>query len=127
MTKTIHKSALPAIAFGLAALVNLAPSVAIAQDRGPTERVSYADLDLTSPAGVEVLDRRLDRAVKRVCGSPAAASLHTQRRIAQCVDDTWDTVRPQRHVAIAQAAERRDNLDFARNAARETPVIALSK
>lgn len=126
MTKTINKSALPALAFGLAALVNCIPSTAIAREQGTTERVSYADLDLTSRAGVEALDRRLDRAVKRVCGYAPVTPLNQQRRIAACVDDTWDSIQPQRHGAIAKATERR-NTDFAQNASRETPVIALSK
>jgi UrcA family protein len=127
MTKNIRKSALPALAFGLAALLNCIPSTAIAREQGTTERVGYADLDLTSQAGIEALDRRLDRAVKRVCGSAAVFPLNGQAQIVQCHEDTWDSIRPQRRVAIAKATDRRDNRAFAQNATRETPVIALSK
>jgi len=126
MTNNTRKSALPALALGLAALVSLAPSFATAQE-ARTERVTYGDLDLTSEAGVKALDRRLDRAVKRVCGYlPGDHPLIVQRRLEQCVDDTWDTIKTQRHFAIARATERR-NVDVAENAPRETPAIALSK
>ncbi len=125
MTNTNHNSALPALAFGLAALVSLTPSLAIAQE-ARSERVSYGDLDLTNAAGVAALDRRLDRAVKRVCGYDRDQPLAVQRRLNQCVDDTWSKVRPARHFAIAQATERRD-IDLADNANREPPAIALSK
>lgn len=35
----------------------------------PTRNVSTAGLDLASPAGQEILDRRIDRAAREVCGS----------------------------------------------------------
>jgi UrcA family protein len=60
MTKFLMTLALSAIV--------ATPALAQADDAA-TRRVSYADLDLSSPAGRAVLDRRLTSAVRAVCGS----------------------------------------------------------
>ena len=123
---TTNKSTLPAIAFALAAL-SIVPSHAIARDAGPTQQVSYADLDLTNPAGVEMLDRRLDRAVKRVCGNPGRFPLTENRRNEKCHEDTWNNIESQRQVAIARASERRDGIGLAQRSTYELPVVASAR
>lgn len=48
-------------------VATLAPA-AFAQEEGPaTSVVSYADLDLATPAGRAALERRVERAVEHVC------------------------------------------------------------
>lgn len=58
--------------------------------------VSAAGLDLTSPAGVALLEQRVERAVRRVCDDDA-----------RCRDDAWAGARPQIWAAIDRARERR--------------------
>jgi UrcA family protein len=78
------------IAAGLiAASLVLAPSAAIAAETGPAPQiqVKYSDLNLASADGVAELERRIERAAKKVCG---ASRLPTGSRIAdidarQCV------------------------------------------
>jgi UrcA family protein len=41
---------------------------AVAGDEASSVRVRYDDLDLTSAAGQRQLDRRLERAARKVCG-----------------------------------------------------------
>lgn len=126
MTKINHKSALPAIAFALAALVQTIPSTAAARE-GRTERVSYSDLDLTSPDGLKALDRRLDRAVKRVCGDIGLQNLSQQIGVSECRKDTWAHIQGQRQVAIAKSTERRNGNAFAQRSTYELPVVASAK
>jgi UrcA family protein len=107
MEKNTRKSNLPAIAFALAALASTVPSSAIAG--GPTtEKVPYGDLNLASEDGVKALDRRLDRAVERVCGEPQVRNLALQRRIEQCRADTWQSIQGERQFAIARATGQHD-------------------
>ena len=107
MEKNTRKSNLPAIAFALAALASTVPSSAIAG--GPTtETVPYGDLNLASEAGIKALDRRLDRAVERVCGDSQVRTLALQRRIEQCRADTWQSIRDERQFAIAKSTGQHD-------------------
>jgi len=123
---TTNKSTLPAIAFALAALATV-PSHAVAGEAAPTEQVSYADLDLTSEAGVTALDRRLDRAVKRVCGNPGRFPLPMQQRIADCREETWNNIQAQRQVAIGRAMERQEGVGLAQRSTYELPVVASAR
>lgn len=69
-----------------------------------TERVSYADLDLSQRAGQGTLNRRVSGAVKRVClhdGYGARQDFGYER----CADDAWGGARPQIKRAIARAKE----------------------
>lgn len=100
------KPNLRAIAFALAALTATVPSLAQARGEAPSEKVYYGDLNLTSEAGVKVLDRRLDRAVERVCGTSSVRSLQTERLAERCREDTWASIRDDREVAIAHANNR---------------------
>ena len=122
------KSNLPAITFAIAALVAAIPSSAIASDEPPTEKVRYGDLNLATEEGVEALDRRLDRAVKRVCGEAHTRDLITQRAIRECERTTWHDIRPEREFAIAQATGQQDaSQQFAGRSARAQTAVALSE
>jgi UrcA family protein len=104
MEKRNSKLNLPAIAFACAALIAAVPSSALAEDRAPIEKVPYGDLNLATQAGIDTLDRRLDRAVERVCGQAIPRVLQHQKVIAQCKKETRQRVQAKRDFAIARAA-----------------------
>ena len=63
---------------GTAATVNAEPVVR-------RQNVSYADLDLNSPAGLQTLQRRIRAAVKVVCGpTPELRELNEMRAEQEC-------------------------------------------
>lgn len=77
------------------------PAVAIAQSpRSVT--VAYADLDLSSPTGIAMLESRIEGAARRVCGqrsSPGVAEWNDHRN---CLRDTRAAARTQAQVVIAR-------------------------
>jgi UrcA family protein len=128
MFKKFSKSNLPAIAFAAAALASAHPSVAFANDDSETrtEAVYYNDLNLASPAGVKVLDRRLDRAVKRVCGTDEAFDVVTRTQSLECERETHLAVAKQRQFVIAQANSP-DGKRWADNGSRNQLAVAQSE
>jgi len=70
------------LAAALAASLAAAPAAAY----GPpaSQAVSYADLDLSRPADVARLHRRLADAFENVCGSYATSESWQEREIARC-------------------------------------------
>jgi UrcA family protein len=69
-------------------------------------QVSYAGLDLTTPAGIAALDARLERAVRYVCGAPFPADLQTQSQVRRCRASTLASFQAQRGDALAAAQSR---------------------
>ena len=61
-------SALVLLAAGAAGLAG--SGIALADERVPTEHVTFSDLNLASDAGVEQLYTRLRKAAVDVCGTP---------------------------------------------------------
>jgi UrcA family protein len=56
------------------AVSSILGSAAVARvDEVPTQIVHFADLDLTNPEGVKVLQRRVSQAIFAVCGSWGSA------------------------------------------------------
>jgi UrcA family protein len=85
MFRIIQIAALAIIASCFAAPAALAKPV----ERSETVRISYADLDLSKPAGVEVLMRRVSQAVDKICGSrPRLSQIAANVRFEVCRDDT---------------------------------------
>ena len=66
--------------------------------------VSYADLDLTTEAGVRTLDRRILTAVQQACGATSEFDPAGKNRIRECRAETLAQARAQRDVAIAAAS-----------------------
>lgn len=98
------------IAFGIlgAILASAAPAVATAQG-GATRAVSYAGLDLSSETGREILDRRIDSTVRRVCGHAWPIDLGAVERVRRCRSETFAAVAAERRVGevyVAQVALR---------------------
>ncbi len=77
--------------------------------QGPTvERsriVSYADLDLSREADVRKLDRRIDRAVKQVCGTASDVDLEGRNAGRRCRVLPGARFSAERGRAIASAAQ----------------------
>jgi UrcA family protein len=79
-----------------------------------TERVSYADLNLASAIGERTLDRRVSKAVRRVC-DPEKEFVRT----AMCTSAAWKSARPQIDLAVARATE------MAVNGTSSIPAVAI--
>lgn len=124
MDTNTRKSNLPAIAFALAALAATHPLSARAN---PPESVTvpYGDLNLASEDGVKALDRRLDRAVERVCGDSSVRNLQTQKRVEDCREATWQSIADDRQFAIAKATGR--GIQRAEHASRNTTRVNLAE
>lgn len=69
-----------------------------------TERVSYADLDLSQRSHERTLTRRVAGAVKRVCLYEDRSGLQ-DLGYYRCADDAWGYARPQMAQAVARAQE----------------------
>lgn len=85
------------VAAMIAAAATATPAMA---EQGESVVVSYNDLNLTTPAGLAALDRRIDRAAMRVCGISrymAHRQLPTTQQRA-CYHETLDKL--EQEVAI---------------------------
>ena len=122
MEKNTRKSNLPAIAFALAALT-ATPAFAGAVH---TEKVPYGDLNLGTPAGIAALDRRLDRAVERVCGDAPLRNFAAQRQIEKCRADTWQSIEDDRQFAIAKSTGQ-TGVQRAERPSGEQPQVSLAE
>lgn len=64
--------------------------------------VKYSDLNLSTVNGREVLDQRLDRAVRMVCGTSMHEPLYIKMVVRKCVTRTAKDIAPQRDLAVAK-------------------------
>ena len=100
-----------ALLAGAMASAILAASPAIAQDgevvvRGlpegtELERVSIRDLDLRLIAHLNILNERVERAVRHVCDFEIGDRMKESYR--KCADGAWAGARPQMHMAYLRA------------------------
>lgn len=85
------------------ALTTASPAFARDVEPPPRATVSYADLDIASPAGQAAFERRLASAIKRVCGANSVPTLlYEKLRIRKC------------HKEVSAAAARDFDLALAR-------------
>ena len=70
------------------------PLVAQAADDLPSVRVSFADLDLNKAAGRTTLERRIDTAVRRLCG-PSPVNVVAMQSYRGCRRAAWSGARVQ--------------------------------
>lgn len=100
----------PFAAAALAAVTVLsAVSPALAQEAvTKTAQVSVADLNLSSPAGVERLHNRVRSAARSVCGTNAPQDIDQRIAYNQCQKAAIEGAKPQmdRLIAAAQTPER---------------------
>lgn len=93
MTKTI-----------IALLLSFSAAPAIAEPVTVTSTVQTADLNLSSKAGQQALDRRLLRAVNEVCGEASSADLSGKNDVRRCRVQTLAGLEEERSQRIAQAS-----------------------
>ncbi|WP_164155393.1 UrcA family protein [Sandarakinorhabdus rubra] len=67
-------------------------------------KVQTADLDLTSAAGQQVLVRRLEMAITRLCGTPIFQTRDELDELAACRSDAMAAAAPQIDAARARQA-----------------------
>lgn len=84
----------------LALLLAAVPALAQGQ---ASVRVSHADLNLATAAGVARLDHRINRAVDKVCKVANPADLRGQLASNACFRATRTAAAAQRNAAIAAA------------------------
>ncbi len=77
-----------------------AAAPALAQPQAGSVR--YSDLDLATPAGVATLDRRISRAVERLCGVAYPTDLDAQAQVASCRSETMKSVSGPRAMLLAR-------------------------
>jgi UrcA family protein len=68
-----------------------------------SRRVSYADLDLGSPAGLAAFDRRIESAIRQLCGAASPTDLRTVHGVSRCRAETLAHLQAQRNDVLAQA------------------------
>ena len=92
MNNTIQNTARAAtfLLCGAIALCTLQATAQAADDGLPSRKVSYADLDISKPAGAKVLYGRIVKAAKDVCQFTGFQSLGTNQMINRCVDHAID-------------------------------------
>jgi UrcA family protein len=91
-----------------AALLAAAPAFAQEADADVLQRtVSYADLDLSSPAGVATFDRRIDAAVTQVCGHLDRYDLAARKAIQDCRRDARSKIEATRNALVASAKDQK--------------------
>ena len=100
------------IAAAVAASVAAAPAFA-QPGEGPRIAVSVADLDLRTTEGRSVLDLRLLRAARTVCGTPSPADPRGAAELDACVAKALAAASIQRD-AIVAGAHRQVSPAFAR-------------
>lgn len=93
MTKTFATAALAIAA------VAMPLSVAHASE-GRNVTVSYADLDLSSKAGQQIFDRRIERAIESVCGRMTGRPTF-DASTRDCQLETQAVAKSSRDVAVA--------------------------
>lgn len=65
--------------------------------------VSFAGLDLTSPNGKSILDRRIDHAARVICGTPDIRDIKAMMAAGKCRAETVALAQPRVAIAIAAA------------------------
>ena len=79
----------------------LAAAPAAAEPSAATVRT--ADLDLSTPAGIARLDRRIERAIDLLCGTAFPTDLDAQAEIGRCRAETMKSVSSRRAMLVARA------------------------
>ena len=72
-----------------------------------TRSVGYADLDLTTSAGVDRLNRRVDSAARNLCDEGLRLDLEGQRAKRRCLDGARADANGQISVAVARATDEK--------------------
>ena len=71
-----------------------------------TSTVQTADLDLSSAKGQRALDRRLEQAVKEVCGTASDVDIAGKNEVRRCRVETLAGLASERDQRIASASNQ---------------------
>nr|WP_161593698.1 UrcA family protein [Parerythrobacter lutipelagi] len=99
MTKSLTAAAIALAAIAL-------PVSAAQANEGATVQVSYADLDLSGKAGQDIFDRRIERAIEKVCGNLTGRPTFDSS-IRNCQLETRAAAKPSRDLAVANYGNAR--------------------
>jgi UrcA family protein len=127
MTPVSHIRRTAFLGCALAAAGLALPAPVLAEQIERTEYVSFGDLDLTSEEGVETLDRRLNRAVTRVCGTEAFQVLAVWAQVRDCKRGAREGIAPQRDAAIARARGLTPTVEIAGNTGGEQIALIVRR
>lgn len=100
------------IAIAAAALLGLTGAAQAQTSDAVSVSVSYADLDLAKSGGREMLERRINLAIDRVCPTrPSPSELAKMKSFRACRNEAWSGARQQLAVIyggrqLAQSAVR---------------------
>lgn len=112
----------------LAAAVLAATFPTIAHAQQQSVSVLYGDLDLTSEAGVRGLDRRLNNAVKIVCGqSSNRLTLFELVLVRQCTEESWADIADSRQAVIDRARQRTPIVEVASAGAAKKQALTVRR
>lgn len=91
-----------------AAAITLGTSLpATAAEQQRKVRVEYRDLNLANAKDRRTLERRIERAIVRLCGTTdMARNMAEIHMVEACIAEARDDLAPQRAHAEAQAAQR---------------------
>ena len=81
------------------------PAAASAQSEQPSTRVSYADLNLSTPAGRATFDRRIQHAIDGMCGRAPSGNLDAAAPIWKCRSAAEASAASQRQLAYQGAQQ----------------------
>jgi UrcA family protein len=117
MNTTIQNTARAAALFlcGAIALCTLQLTAQAADDGLPSKRVSYADLDISKPAGAKILYGRIVRAAKEVCQFNGYDSLGAAQLVNRCVDHALDNAVKDVGSPALSALRPNSSIHFASN------------
>ena len=80
---------------------------ALAKESGAQVEVSYADLNLSSKIGQDILERRILNAVQIVCGGPAQPNITFGRPVRECIKSATGEAMKAHQLAVANYKTRR--------------------
>ena len=93
--------------FFIATLLAFTATPALAQPPVvATSTVQTADLDLSSATGQRALDRRLEIAVKEVCGTASDVDIAGKNEVRRCRVETLASLTSERDQRIASASRQ---------------------
>ena len=106
---TIFKALLSSTA--AAAMLSMAPAVSAAER---TIEVKTTDLNLSRPSAQAQLQKRISRAVRKVCQSGVTRNLGERQDVQRCEAAAWSGANAQMPVRIAEHKAQRGRKSAAR-------------
>jgi UrcA family protein len=117
MNTTIQNAARAAaiLLCGAIALCTLQVTAQAAGEGLPSKKISYADLDISKPAGAKVLYSRIAAAAHEVCASIGYKDLGSMQRVNGCVDRAINNAVKQVDSPALSALRPNSMIHFASN------------